>query len=48
MSLNYNNELIISAKNGLGKAVSLNCYTDEIVVYDDAAKKRIGTYVKTK
>ena len=42
------NSLIIMAKNKSGKCVSLNCYESEIVVYDEALKKRIGTYVKTK
>ena len=47
MSLSENN-LIIMAKNKSGKCVSLNCYESEIVVYDEALKKRIGTYVKTR
>lgn len=47
MSLNEKN-LIITAKNKSGKCVSLNCYDNEIVVYDEVLKKRIGTYVKTR
>ena len=47
MSLSGNN-LIIMAKNKSGNCVSLNCYENEIVVYDEVLKKRIGTYVKTR
>lgn len=41
-------EIIITAKNKLGQCVSLNCYANEIVVYDEVNEERIGTYVKTK
>lgn len=41
-------EIVITAKNKLGQCVSLNCYANEIVVYDEVNEKRIGTYVKTK
>lgn len=47
VSLSGNN-LIIMAKNKSGNCVSLNCYENETVVYDEVLKKRIGTYVKTK
>lgn len=46
--LKSNNELIITAKNNSGRCVSLNYYEDEIVVYDEVLKKRIGAYAKTK
>lgn len=48
VKLSSGKEIIITAKNKLGQCVSLNCYANEIVVYDEVNKERIGTYVKTK
>ena len=47
VKLSSGKEIIITAKNKLGQCVSLNCYANEIVVYDEVKKTRIGTYVKT-
>lgn len=48
IQLKANNEFIITAKNDSGRCVSLNCYADKIVLYDEALKKRIGAYAKTE
>lgn len=45
--LTTNSELIITAKNKSGRCVSLNFYSNEIVFYDEVAKKRICVYAKT-
>lgn len=47
VKLSSGKEIIITAKNKLGQCVSLNCYANEIVIYDEVKKARIGTYVKT-
>lgn len=47
VKLSSGKEIIITAKNKLGHCVSLNCYANEIVIYDEVKKTRIGTYVKT-
>ena len=46
--LRTNNALVITAKNKSGRCVSLNFYSNEIVVYDEVAKKRICAYAKTE
>lgn len=48
VKLSSGKEIIITAKNKLGQCVSLNCYANEIVIYDEVKKERIGTYVKTR
>lgn len=47
VKLSSGKEIIITAKNKLGQCVSLNCYANEIVIYDEVKKARIGTYAKT-
>lgn len=47
VKLSSGKEIIITAKNTPGQCVSMNCYANEIVIYDEVKKARIGTYVKT-